>query len=315
MGSGTRRWLTEPVTWVRAGSSPSSADPACRDTGSGRCRRSRRCSTSKPTRSGSPDPRGPSRRQPSTDSTSSDPDMRELFGVRYVIWPEDRQLPAAQRIAQVGRHVLWEFPDTGYLDVVDTIAPVAADRENIGQQTSSILRSGLFEHRFVPTLAFGGREAAEPTLGADEQPRKPPGIGRERDGRPRERHVRRLRSRWRRPGVVLFKVSYDPRWGATVDGEPIDRRCSSPALVGVPVPEGEHEVALTYQAFPWTGPLLLLGALDDPRHVVRRASPLETADGRSPYPTPSRADPRFRGIANFRQDVLCLGRFTADTAT
>ena len=94
-----------------------------------------------------------------------DPDMRELFGVRYVIWPEDRQLPAAQRVAQVGRHVLWEFPDTGYLDVVDTIAPVAADRENIGQQTSSILRSGLFEHRFVPTVAFGGRDAAAPTLG------------------------------------------------------------------------------------------------------------------------------------------------------
>ena len=75
----------------------------------------------------------------------------------------------------MGRHVLWEFPDTGYLDVVDTIAPVAADRENIGQQTSSILRSGLFEHRFVPTLAFGGREAAAPTLGPGEQPRNPPG--------------------------------------------------------------------------------------------------------------------------------------------
>ena len=139
--------------------------PACRATGSGRCRRSRRCSTSRPTRSGSPDPRGPSRHRPSTGSTSIDPDMRDLFGVRYVIWPEDRQLPAGERVAQVGRHVLWEFPDTGYLDVVDTIAPVAADRENIGQQTSSVLRSGLFEHRFVPTVAFGGREAAAPTLG------------------------------------------------------------------------------------------------------------------------------------------------------
>jgi hypothetical protein len=189
-----------------------------------------------------------------------DPDMRELFGVRYVIWPEDRQLPAAQQIAQVGRHILWEFPDTGYLDVVDTIAPVAADRENIGQQTSSILRSGLFEHRFVPTLAFGGREAAAPTLGPDEQPRKPPGTVVTETADPQDGAFGGT-VEMDRPGVALFKVSYDPRWEATVDGEPVEPQMLSPALVGVPVPAGEHEVALTYQAYQWTGPLFLLGAL------------------------------------------------------
>jgi hypothetical protein len=186
--------------------------------------------------------------------------MRELFGVRYVIWPEDRQLPAAQQIAQVGRHILWEFPDTGYLDVVDTIAPVAADRENIGQQTSSILRSGLFEHRFVPTLAFGGREAAAPTLGPDEQPRKPPGTVVTETADPQDGAFGGT-VEMDRPGVALFKVSYDPRWEATVDGEPVEPQMLSPALVGVPVPAGEHEVALTYQAYQWTGPLFLLGAL------------------------------------------------------
>ena len=151
-------------------------------------------------------------------------------------------------------------PTTGYLDVVDTIAPVAADRENIGQQTSSILRSGLFEHRFVPTVAFGGREA----------PRRR-SVPTSSLGSLRARCVNETADpqdgtfggtvEMARPGVALFKVSYDPRWGATVDGEPIEPQMLSPALVGVPVPEGEHEVALTYQAFPWTGPLFLLGAL------------------------------------------------------
>jgi len=46
-----------------------------------------------------------------------------------------------------------------------------------------------------------------------------------------------------------------------VDGEPVQPQMLSPALVGVAVPEGEHEVALGYQAYPWTGPLLFLGAL------------------------------------------------------
>ena len=62
-----------------------------------------------------------------------------------------------------------------------------------------------------------------------------------------------------RPGVVLFKVSYDPRWKATVDGEPVEAQMLSPALVGVPVPEGEHDVALEYQPYPLTGPLVLVG--------------------------------------------------------
>ena len=121
-----------------------------------------------------------------------DPDMRELFGVRYVIWPEDRQLPAAQRIAQVGRHVLWEFPDTGYLDVVDTIAPVAADRENIGQQTSSILRSGCSSIASCPPSPSGDARRRNRRSVPNEQPTEASGHGRERDGRTPRRHVRRL---------------------------------------------------------------------------------------------------------------------------
>ena len=97
--------------------------------------------------------------------------------------------------------------------------------------------------------------------------------------------------------------------------KPVEPQMLSPALVGVPVPEGEHEVALTYQAYPWTGPLFLLGALTILGMWFASSDVVGTADGRKPYPAPSRADRRFRGIANFRQDVLCLGRFTADTAT
>ena len=79
-GRATRRSWSGPATWVPAGSSPSSADPACRGTGSGRCRRSPRCSTSRPTRSASPDPHGPSPRLRSTASTSAIPTCANSSG-------------------------------------------------------------------------------------------------------------------------------------------------------------------------------------------------------------------------------------------
>ena len=188
----------------------------------------------------------------------ADPDLRDLFGVRYVIWPADRPAPRRGSVAQVGRHVFWELPEIDYLEVVDTIAPVAADRWNIGQQTASILRSGLFGRGYVPTLAFGGREAAaRPWDRTTSEERLPARSPNKRPTRRADRSPGRSRSR---PGVVLFKVSYDPRWEATVDGEAVRPQMLAPALVGVPVPEGEHEVVLTYHAFPYTGPLLLIGA-------------------------------------------------------
>ncbi len=187
-----------------------------------------------------------------------DPDMRELFGIRYVIWPQERPFPSGTKIAQAGRHVLWASPEVGYLDVVDTIAPVAADRENVGEQTSSILRSGLYAHRFVPTVAFGGRPAAAPTLGPNEMPSEPPGEVLDESADPASGSFEGSVA-MTRPGVVLFKVSFDPRWSATVDGEAVDPQMLSPALVGVAVPAGEHEVTLEYRPYPWTGPLMALG--------------------------------------------------------
>ena len=190
---------------------------------------------------------------------SDDPDHRELFGVRYVIAPADRPLPSARKVAQVGRHVLWELPDVAYLDVVDTIAPIAADRTNVGAQMSSFLSSGLYARRYVPTVAFGGRPAAQPTLGPNELRPSPPGevidsFAHLEDG------IFGGTVRMRRQGVVLVKTSFDPRFVAFVDGQEVPTQMLAPALVGIPVDEGEHDVVLTYRPYPGYGPLFLLGA-------------------------------------------------------
>jgi hypothetical protein len=170
---------------------------------------------------------------------------RELFGVRYEILPADQAPAGGERVAQVGRHVLWRFPDTTYVDVVDTIAPIAADRTNLGVQMSSYLTSGLFGRRYVPTVAFGGRAAATPSL----EPNRlapPPGEVLESSADPLD-GVYTADVMMSRPGVVLVKVSYDPRFVGTVDGAVVTTQMLAPGLIGLPVGRGEHRVGLVYR--------------------------------------------------------------------
>jgi hypothetical protein len=189
----------------------------------------------------------------------SDPGMRELFGVRYVLRPSDQDAPSATEVDRIGRHVLSEYPDTGYLAVVDTVAPIVADRINVGTQMSSFLSSGLPEQGLIPTVAFGGRLPAEPTLDPNDLPRGPAGevVGSDAqldDG------VFTGEVALRRPAVVMLKASFDPRWDAFVDGEPVPTQMLAPAFVGVPAPAGDHTVRFSYRPYGNYAALFLLGA-------------------------------------------------------
>jgi len=61
--------------------------------------------------------------------TDTNPSHYDLFDVRYLILDADRATPVpAERVAQRGPHVLWERPDPGFVDLVDVLPPIAADR-------------------------------------------------------------------------------------------------------------------------------------------------------------------------------------------
>jgi hypothetical protein len=47
-------------------------------------------------------------------------------------------------------------------------------------------------------------------------------------------------------GLLVIRTSFDPHWRAWVDGRPVAVVRADFALQGVPVPAGEHTVALTY---------------------------------------------------------------------
>jgi Family of unknown function (DUF6541) len=185
----------------------------------------------------------------------------DLFAVRYLILEEDRSPPAnAERIAQRGRHVLWEVPSADYVDLVDVLPPNEAERTNLGLSVADWLGSEQVGLGLHPGIEFEGHPAPEPTLGAGERPEEPPGtvVDQEvdlRDGFARATVVAD------RPSFVMLKTSFDPRWQVTLDGDPVDPEMIAPSFVGRSVPPGEHVLTFVYEPFPRYDVLLLVGAL------------------------------------------------------
>ena len=55
-----------------------------------------------------------------------------------------------------GRHVLWETPDPSYVDIVDVLPPITADRTNLGLRGANWFRSDLPGRGANPGVAFEG---------------------------------------------------------------------------------------------------------------------------------------------------------------
>jgi hypothetical protein len=185
-----------------------------------------------------------------------------MFGVRWSILPEGDTPPAgARRAATAGRWVLWSTGDIGYLAVVDTVAPVAVDRTNLGRRMAAFLSSDLPAEGLYPTLAFAGSAAAEPTLPAGEPaPASPPGRVLDAVAEPVGGSFAGD-VRLDRTAVVVLRSSFDPRWRVTVDDAVAPTEIVAPGFVGARVPPGSHHVRFIYAPYPWYWALFLIGGV------------------------------------------------------
>jgi hypothetical protein len=193
--------------------------------------------------------------------TDTNPSHYDLFDVRYLILDADKATPVpAQRVAQRGPHVLWERTDPGYVDLVDVLPPIAADRTNLGLRVEDWFRSDLPARGANPGIAFEGEPAPEATVSADDLPDTPAGtvVGEDvdlRDGRATATVIAD------RPAMVMLKASFDPRWQVSVDGIAAAPEMIAPSFVGRTVPAGRHVVRFVYEPFPRYDLLLTLGAV------------------------------------------------------
>jgi hypothetical protein len=183
-----------------------------------------------------------------------------LFNIRYVLLPSDqRPLVPATVLDSAGRWRLWTVETTGYLQVVDTFTTISADRTDIGRQTLGFMNSALPADGLIPTIAFAGNDAAQPTA-PQGKPAGSPGAVNVQYDLPDDGQFGGDVDLNRR-AVVMLKATYDPGWKVTVDGHPAKTEMLAPSFVGVTVGPGSHRIAFAYQNYPHYWLLLALGAL------------------------------------------------------
>lgn len=190
------------------------------------------------------------------------PQHVDLFNVRAMILPTGvSPAPAldATLVRTAGAWGLWSVPTTGYLEAVDTGPAIAADNQDLGVATTDFMTNGSGVDGVFPLIAFAGKPSGPPTRFDGTALTTPPGTVTVQYDRPADGEFGG-RVEMDRDGVVMLKATYDPRWVATVDGERVQTQMIAPSFIGVPVPAGEHAVEFRYERYPYSWPLLALGA-------------------------------------------------------
>jgi Gpi18-like mannosyltransferase len=185
----------------------------------------------------------------------------QMFNIRYLILPADRKPSVpAKLISRSGRHRLWEVRTTGYIQVVDRAASLAADRTNLDANTAGFRNSHLASRGLYPGIAFAGADGPPPTFAGTTPPDGLPGTVVHQGHRLQDGIFTAMVAA-NRPAVVLLKASFDPRWTATVDGQSEKATMMAPSLVGVQVPAGRHIVRFRYKPYSHYPFLLTIGIL------------------------------------------------------
>jgi hypothetical protein len=206
-----------------------------------------------------------------TNSLSSDvepffndtkPSEYDLFDAKYVLVPSSRRpgVSAARLLARRGNYSLYEVPTSGYLEVVDTTAPVAADRDTVYAMARPYIASPAVAQLRHPFVSFNGSATPAPSISSSAPHTGPP-------GKVEASHANLDDGRFTgavqlsRPGWVMLKESYAPHWTATVDGKRADTQMLAPSFVGVAVPAGTHRVVFAYKSESSYPLLFTIGAL------------------------------------------------------
>jgi hypothetical protein len=191
----------------------------------------------------------------------TDPSDYDLFNVRYLFLPAGQQPPVPATIVDTkGGVSLWQVPTSGFLQVVDALPPITADRSNLAAAVQPWMRSSLPEKGWFPTIAFGGKPGAPATLPTTETPSEPAGTVSD-EAVSLENGLVLGGVDASRPAMVVLKASFDPRWMVLVDGVELPPQMVAPGFVGREVPPGHHSIAFVYRPFPRYDVLFALGAI------------------------------------------------------
>lgn len=196
---------------------------------------------------------------PETQFDPRNPGHFDLFNVRYAILPLEAAPPRpdATQIAVQGRFKLWQIPTLGYLSGGHLVLPpISASRRQMLSSMRSFLQTAPFDATQIKPVRFEGSANETPSDVTDGALPDFPVVNQRADlddGR-----ISAI-VQAPRPGYALARVTYHPRWELEIDGQSSPYFMAAPAVVAFRVPEGQHQVDLTYRPVPDRLLLLVLG--------------------------------------------------------
>jgi hypothetical protein len=199
---------------------------------------------------------------PETNFDEDNPTDYALFGVRYILLPMGAASPVpARRVMVNGPYSLWQITANGYVDPVEVTGALSADRADVGSRSSALL------YELGPNEDWSVRWPGLPPPPAPSAPGAAVGRGLPPSGKV-DRTAADLaqgslgaKVTMYKTGTLLFSASYDPDWHAWVDGRPVRTEMLAPALVGIQLGAGQHQVVFRYVGFRWYPELWALGLL------------------------------------------------------
>jgi hypothetical protein len=190
-----------------------------------------------------------------------------LFNVRYVVAPDERQAPPGARlIGEYGRHRLYSLDTTGYFDVVSAGPAVLADKTTLFSAESSWIRSSGPDLKRHPTIDFPGASVglSRPAAAASGS------VMHESVGEGYYSATVDSATGTQ----LLLKTTFHPGWKAFVDGEQVSTSMLMPSFLGIDVPPGRHEVNFVYKPTHHRSWLLLLMPLTLGAVVIVEQAPI-----------------------------------------
>lgn len=188
-----------------------------------------------------------------------------LFHVSWVLTDDpDRAAPFLRTAGEFGRFRLYRAPGGDVFQPLRSDVTYRGGRGDLYEIGKKWMASRLLERgqcvEIVPEDADvqGALSSGEPLPPPASLPGGAPGevLTVEVEG-----DTYRSRVEFRESGVLLFKMTYHPRWRVTVDGEAAEAILLVPGFCGVRLEPGTHSVAFTYAPPGWRVPIQWLGLL------------------------------------------------------
>ena len=214
------------------------------------------------------------------------PEQYNLFNIRYVVVPENSQVPSFMKpIRNIGRHQLLQVETTGYFDLVGSRLLFTGEKAAFRSAAISWLRSGLPEAKLHPQASINGSPKHQDP---EARPRtvisipKPPvnqsleslddlnsyvaqaSAGPSRGSIVSEDVGTNYYSAVvdvERESILMLKTTFHPNWRTDVDGAEAESLMLMPGFIGVQLPPGEHVVRMEYRSRGLRKALLGLGFL------------------------------------------------------